>query len=61
MFYLAAYGFTNIGAFAVVTYFSRKGERYVNIDDFAEKYIGQRPYPWRTRPSRSRTVTRYTS
>jgi NADH-quinone oxidoreductase subunit N len=29
MFYLAAYAFTNIGAFAVVTYFSRKGERYV--------------------------------
>jgi NADH-quinone oxidoreductase subunit N len=35
MFYLAAYAFTNIGAFAVVTYFSRKGERYVAIDDFA--------------------------
>ena len=35
MFYLAAYAFTNIGAFAVVTYFSRKGERYVGIDDFA--------------------------
>jgi NADH-quinone oxidoreductase subunit N len=35
MFYLAAYAFTNIGAFAVVTYFSRKGERYVSIDDFA--------------------------
>ncbi|HEY7335504.1 MAG TPA: NADH-quinone oxidoreductase subunit N [Bryobacteraceae bacterium] len=35
MFYLAAYAFTNIGAFAVVTYFSRKGERYVQVDDFA--------------------------
>jgi NADH-quinone oxidoreductase subunit N len=35
MFYLAAYAFTNIGAFAVVTYFSRKGERYVGVDDFA--------------------------
>jgi NADH-quinone oxidoreductase subunit N len=35
MFYLAAYAFTNIGAFAVVTYFSRKGERYTSIDDFA--------------------------
>jgi NADH-quinone oxidoreductase subunit N len=34
MFYLAAYAFTNIGAFAVVTYFARKGERYVKIDDF---------------------------
>src|SRR6202162_138047 len=35
MFYLAAYAFTNIGAFAVVTYFCRKGERYVSIDDFS--------------------------
>ena len=35
MFYLAAYAFTNIGAFAVVTYFSRAGEKYVAIDDFA--------------------------
>jgi NADH-quinone oxidoreductase subunit N len=35
MFYLAAYAFTNIGAFAVVTYFARSGERYVAIDDFA--------------------------
>jgi len=35
MFYLAAYAFTNLGAFAVVTYFSRKGEKYVSIDDFA--------------------------
>jgi NADH-quinone oxidoreductase subunit N len=35
MFYLAAYALTNIGAFAVVTYFARKGEQYVSIDDFA--------------------------
>jgi NADH-quinone oxidoreductase subunit N len=35
MFYLAAYAMTNLGAFAVVTYFARKGERYVSIDDFA--------------------------
>ncbi len=35
MFYLAAYAFTNIGAFTVVAYFARKGERYVSIDDFA--------------------------
>ncbi len=35
MFYLAAYTFTNIGAFAVVSYLARKGERYVAIDDFA--------------------------
>jgi len=35
MFYLAAYAFTNIGAFAVVTYFGRAGEKYVGIDDFS--------------------------
>jgi NADH-quinone oxidoreductase subunit N len=35
MFYLAAYAFTNFGAFAVVAYFARRGERYVAIDDFA--------------------------
>jgi NADH-quinone oxidoreductase subunit N len=35
MFYLAAYAFTNLGAFAVVTYIGRKGEKYVRIDDFA--------------------------
>jgi NADH-quinone oxidoreductase subunit N len=35
MFYLAAYAFMNIGAFAVVTHFSRQGERYVNIEDLA--------------------------
>jgi NADH-quinone oxidoreductase subunit N len=35
MFYLAGYAFTNIGAFAVVSHFARKGEKYVAIDDFA--------------------------
>jgi len=35
MFYLAAYAFMNIGAFAVVTHFARQGEKYVNVDDFA--------------------------
>jgi NADH-quinone oxidoreductase subunit N len=35
MFYLAAYAFMNIGAFAVVTHFSRQGEKYVNVDDLA--------------------------
>ncbi len=35
MFYLAAYAFTNFGAFAVVTYVARKGEKYTRIDDFA--------------------------
>jgi NADH-quinone oxidoreductase subunit N len=35
MFYLAAYAFTNIGAFAVVAYVSRKGEKFVRVDDFA--------------------------
>jgi NADH-quinone oxidoreductase subunit N len=35
MFYLAAYALTNIGAFAVVTYFARKGEKYVDIEDFS--------------------------
>jgi NADH-quinone oxidoreductase subunit N len=35
MFYLAAYAFMNIGAFAVVTYFARQGERYVNVEDLA--------------------------
>jgi NADH-quinone oxidoreductase subunit N len=35
MFYMAAYATTNLGAFAVVSYFSRKGERYVGIEDFA--------------------------
>ncbi len=35
MFYLAAYVFMNIGAFAIVSYFSRCGERFVEIEDFA--------------------------
>jgi NADH-quinone oxidoreductase subunit N len=35
MFYLAAYTFMNIGAFAVVSHLSGKGERYLSIDDFA--------------------------
>lgn len=35
MFYLAAYVFMNVGAFAVVAYFSRKGERYLNVQDLA--------------------------
>jgi NADH-quinone oxidoreductase subunit N len=35
MFYLAAYAFMNIGAFAVVTHFARQGEKYVDVDDFA--------------------------
>ncbi|HWR50063.1 MAG TPA: NADH-quinone oxidoreductase subunit N [Bryobacteraceae bacterium] len=40
MFYLAAYVFMNVGVFAVIAYFSRKGERYVNIQDLAG--LGQR-------------------
>ncbi len=35
MFYLASYTFMNIGAFAVVTYIARKGERHVEIQDLA--------------------------
>ncbi|HEV3331804.1 MAG TPA: NADH-quinone oxidoreductase subunit N [Bryobacteraceae bacterium] len=35
MFYLAAYAFMNIGAFAVVSHLSGKGERYQAVDDFA--------------------------
>jgi len=35
MFYLAAYAFMNIGAFAIVTHFARRGERYVEVNDFA--------------------------
>jgi len=33
MFYLAAYIFMNVGAFAVVSYFARQGERYVQVED----------------------------
>ncbi|MEO8657781.1 MAG: NADH-quinone oxidoreductase subunit N [Bryobacteraceae bacterium] len=40
MFYLASYAFMNIGAFAVVTYFSRKGEKYLAVEDLAG--LGQR-------------------
>jgi len=35
MFYLAAYAFMQVGAFAVVTYFARQGERYLEIDQMA--------------------------
>jgi NADH-quinone oxidoreductase subunit N len=35
MYYLAVYVFMNIGAFALVAYFGRKGERYVYVEDLA--------------------------
>jgi NADH-quinone oxidoreductase subunit N len=35
MFYLAAYAFMNVGAFAVVSHLSGKGERYTDIEDFS--------------------------
>jgi NADH-quinone oxidoreductase subunit N len=35
MFYLAAYALMNVGAFAVVAYFSRQGEKYVEVEDLA--------------------------
>ena len=35
MFYLAAYAFMNVGAFAVVSHLSGKGEQYQSVDDFA--------------------------
>jgi NADH-quinone oxidoreductase subunit N len=35
MFYLAAYALMNIGAFAVITHFSRQGEKYLNVEDLA--------------------------
>jgi NADH-quinone oxidoreductase subunit N len=35
MFYLAAYAFMNLGAFAVVSHLSGRGERYQAIEDFA--------------------------
>ena len=35
MFYLAGYAFMNIGAFAVVSHISGKGEKYQNIEDLA--------------------------
>src|SRR5262249_14785508 len=35
MFYLAAYAFMNVGAFAVVSHLSGRGEKYLAIDDLA--------------------------
>ncbi len=35
LFYLAAYAFMNLGAFIVVSHFAGRGERYVEIDDYA--------------------------
>jgi NADH-quinone oxidoreductase subunit N len=35
MFYLAAYALMNVGAFAVVSHLSGRGERYQNIEDFS--------------------------
>jgi NADH-quinone oxidoreductase subunit N len=35
MFYMAAYAFMNVGAFAVISHFSRQGEKYVTTDDMA--------------------------
>ncbi len=35
MFYTAAYAFTNVGAFAVVSHFGGAGERRVNVDDYS--------------------------
>lgn len=35
MFYLAAYAFMNVGAFAVVSHFSRQGEKYLDIEDLS--------------------------
>jgi NADH-quinone oxidoreductase subunit N len=35
MFYLAAYAFMNVGAFAVVSHLSGRGERYQSVEDFA--------------------------
>ncbi len=35
MFYLASYCLMNIGAFAVVTWMARNGEKYVDVDDFS--------------------------
>jgi NADH-quinone oxidoreductase subunit N len=35
MFYLAGYAFMNIGAFAVVSHVSGRGEKYQNIEDMA--------------------------
>ena len=35
MFYLASYSLMNIGAFAVVTWMVRDGEKFVDVDDFS--------------------------
>ncbi len=35
MFYLASYAFMQVGAFAVVTYFARQGEKYLEIEQMA--------------------------
>ncbi len=35
MFYLAAYAFMNVGAFAIIGHVSQKGEKYVAVEDFA--------------------------
>jgi NADH-quinone oxidoreductase subunit N len=35
MFYLAAYAFMNLGAFAVISHFARRGERFLRIEDMA--------------------------
>jgi NADH-quinone oxidoreductase subunit N len=35
MFYLAGYAFMNVGAFAVVSHLSGKGEKYQNLEDLA--------------------------
>lgn len=41
MFYLAAYALMNVGAFAVVAHLARKGERYVDVEDFAGLAVTQ--------------------
>ena len=41
MFYLAAYAFMNIGAFAVVSHLAGKGERFTTIDDFSGLAVKQ--------------------
>ena len=35
IFYAASYAAMNVGAFAVVSHFARRGERYVNLEDYA--------------------------
>jgi NADH-quinone oxidoreductase subunit N len=35
MFYLAAYALMNLGAFALIGYFSRQGERYLQVQDLS--------------------------